>query len=187
VSGSKLDRDRAALVVIDVQEAFRKAVPGFDQIARATGALIRGAEALGIPVVVTEQYPQGLGSTVPEVAEQLPDGVEPLDKVSFSARQAEGFDLHERDQALVCGVEAHVCVNQTVLDLLDQGVEVHVALDAVGSRFERDRRVGVEKAARAGAVITSVETALFELVERAGTDEFKQVQRLVLDYAPSPS
>ncbi len=186
MSRAKLDRARAALVVIDVQEAFRKAVPGFDGVVRATAALVRGAEAVGIPLVITEQYPKGLGETVPEVAEELPDGVEPLDKLSFSAREAEGFDLHGRDQALVCGVEAHVCVNQTVLDLLDEGVEVHVALDAVGSRFERDRRVGIEKAERAGAVITSVETALFELVGRAGTDEFKQVQRLVLDYAPNP-
>ncbi len=186
MSAAKLDRDRAALVVIDLQEAFRKAVPGFDDIVRATAALVRGADAVGIPVVITEQYPKGLGKTVPEVAGELSDGAEPLDKVSFSASEAEGFDLHGRDQALVCGVEAHVCVNQTVLDLLADGVEVHVAVDAVGSRFERDRRVGIEKAERAGAVITSVETALFELVGRAGTEEFKRVQRLVLEYAPNP-
>lgn len=186
MSPAKLDRDRAALVVIDVQEAFRKAVPGFDDVVRATAALVRGAEAVGIPVVITEQYPKGLGATVPEVAERLPAGVEPLDKLSFSAREAEGFDLHGRDQALVCGVEAHVCVSQTVLDLLDEGLEVHVALDAVGSRFERDERVGIEKAERAGAVITSVEAALFELVGRAGTEVFRRVQALVLEYAPNP-
>ncbi len=186
MSGAKLDRDRAALVVIDVQEAFRKAVPGFDEIARATAALVRGADAVGIPVVITEQYPKGLGKTVPEVAGELPEGAKPLDKLSFSASEAEGFDLDRRDQALVCGVEAHVCVNQTVLDLLADGIEVHVAVDAVGSRFERDRRVGIEKAESAGAVITSVETALFELVGRAGTEEFKRVQRLVLEYAPNP-
>jgi nicotinamidase-related amidase len=187
VSRGKLDPERAALVVIDVQEAFRKAVPGFDDVVRATAALIGGAQAVGIPVVVTEQYPKGLGATVPEIANRLPDGVKPLEKVCFSAREAEGFDLHGRAQAVVCGVEAHVCVNQTVLDLLDEGVEVHVALDAVGSRFERDRQVGLEKAERAGAVVTSVETALFELVGRAGTDVFKRVQGLVLEYAPGPS
>jgi nicotinamidase-related amidase len=186
VSGAKLDRDRAVLVVIDVQEAFRKAVPGFDDLARATVALVSGADAVGVPVVVTEQYPNGLGRTAPEVAERLPEGAQPLEKLSFSAREAEGFDLDGRDQALVCGVEAHVCVNQTVLDLLADGVEVHLVADAVGSRFERDRRVGIEKAERAGAVVTSVETALFELVGRAGTEEFKRVQRLVLEYAPNP-
>jgi nicotinamidase-related amidase len=187
VSAGKLDRERAALVVIDMQEAFRKAVPSFDGIAEATATLVRGAEAVGIPVVVTEQYPKGLGRTVEEVATRLPEGVEPIEKVSFSATEAEGFDLSGRNQALVCGIEAHVCVNQTVLDLLDQGVEVHVAEDAVGSRFEQNRRVGLQKAEAAGAVITSVETALFELVARAGTDEFKRVQSLVLEFAPNPS
>jgi nicotinamidase-related amidase len=187
VSRAKLDRGRTALVVIDVQEAFRTAVPSFDQVVRATAALVSGAKAVGIPVVITEQYPRGLGKTVPEVADRLADGVEPIEKVCFSAVEAEGFDLEGRDQALVCGVEAHVCVSQTVLDLLDQGLEVHVAQDAVGSRFEPDRRVGLAKAEGAGAVITSVETALFELVGRAGTDDFKRVQGLVLEYAPSPS
>ena len=184
---AKLDRERAALLVIDVQEAFRKAVPGFDEVAHGTVALIRGAEAVGIPIIVTEQYPKGLGHTVPEVAERLPGGVEPIEKVCFSAPEAEGFDLAGRNQALVCGIEAHVCVNQTVLDLLHEGIEVHVALDAVGSRFPQSKEVGIEKARRAGAVITSVETALFELVGRAGTEEFKEIQRVVLDYAPNPA
>jgi nicotinamidase-related amidase len=171
VSG-KLDPKRTALLVIDVQEAFRKAVPGFDDVVRATAALVRGAEAIGIPIVITEQYPKGLGRTAPEVAEALPEGTEPIEKVCFSAPEADGFDLAGRDQALVCGMEAHVCVNQTVLDLLDQGVDVHVARDAVDSRSEENRTIGLEKVERAGAVITSVETALFELVGRAGTDDF---------------
>jgi nicotinamidase-related amidase len=175
----KLDRHRAALVVVDVQEAFRKALPSFDQVAAAGGTLVRGAAELGVPIVVTEQYPQGLGSTVPEVADHLPAGVEPLDKVRFSAAEAEGFDLGGRDQALVCGIEAHVCVNQTVLDLLERGVEVHVAGDAVGSRTEENRRLGLHKVERAGAVLTSVEAALFELLRGSDAAEFKQVQALV--------
>ncbi|MEK6327255.1 MAG: isochorismatase family protein [Actinomycetota bacterium] len=187
MSAAKLDPERSALVVIDVQEGFRKAVPSFDQVAQATAALVKGAKAVGIPIVVTEQYPKGLGNTAPEVAEELPSGVTPIEKVCFSAPEAEGFDLDGREQALVCGIEAHVCVNQTTLDLLDEGVEVHVARDAVGSRSEGNLEVGLTKAERAGAVITSVETALFELVGRAGTEEFKRVQKVVLDYAPNPS
>ena len=187
MSGRKLDPKRAALVVIDVQEGFRKAVPGFEQIAKATAALVKGAEAVGVPIVVTEQYPKGLGTTAPEIAEHLPEGLAPIEKVCFSAPEADGFDLAGRDQALVCGIEAHVCVSQTTLDLLDDGVEVHVARDAVGSRFDENREVGLAKVERAGAVITSVETALFELVGRAGTDEFKRVQKVVLEYAPNPS
>jgi nicotinamidase-related amidase len=186
VSAPKLDPQRAALVVVDVQEAFRKVIPDFDGVARATATMVSGAEATGIPLIVTEQYPQGLGSTVAEVAERFPEGTEPVSKVVFSAPEAEGFDLEGRDQAVVCGIEAHVCVNQTVLDLLDRGLEVHVVQDAVGSRTEENCLVGLQKAERAGAMITTVEMALFELVGRAGTDEFKQVQTLVLDYAPNP-
>jgi len=184
VSAPKLDADRAALVVIDVQEAFRKALPDFDDVAKGTAALIEGARAVGIPIVVTEQYPKGLGSTVPEVAERLPEDLEPIEKVVFSAAEADGFDLDGRDQALVCGIETHVCVNQSVLDLLDRDVEVHVARDAVGSRSAENKELGLHKVEQAGAVLTSVETALFELVRQAGTDDFKQVQKVVLEYAP---
>ena len=175
----KLDRERAALVVVDVQEAFRKAVPGFGDVAQASATLVRGAAAMGVPIVVTEQYPRGLGETVPEVAERLPADVTPIEKVRFSAAEAEGFDLGGREQALVCGIETHVCVNQTVLDLLDAGVEVHVAADAVGSRAEENRALGLRKAEQAGAVLTSVETALFELLRGSDAPEFKQVQELV--------
>jgi nicotinamidase-related amidase len=176
---AKLDRERAALVVVDVQEAFRKALPDFDAVAAGIATLIEGAKEIGIPVVVTEQYPQGLGETVPEVAGHLPDAASPLEKVRFSAAEAEGFDLDGRDQALVCGIEAHVCVNQTVLDLLGDGVETHVATDAVGSRTRENRELGLHKMERAGAVLTSVETALFELLGGSDAPEFKRVQALV--------
>jgi nicotinamidase-related amidase len=168
-----------------VQEAFRPAVRDFDGVVAGAAALVRGARILGIPIVVTEQYPKGLGETAPEVAEHLPDGLEPLEKVVFSAAEADGFDLGGRDQALICGIETHVCVNQTALDLLDSGVEVQVAEDAVGSRSDDNKQVGLHKMERAGAVLTSVETALFELLGRAGTDEFKRVQKLILEYAPN--
>ena len=175
----KLDPQRATLVVIDVQEAFRKALPTFDEVAAASATLVEGATAVGIPVVVTEQYPKGLGATVPEVAEHLPADVDPLAKVRFSAAEADGFELGERDQALVCGIEAHVCVNQTVLDLLDDDVEVHVAADAVASRTEANRELGLAKMERAGAILTSVEMALFELLGGSDAEAFKRVQGLV--------
>ena len=175
----KLDRERTALVVVDVQEAFRKAIPDFDRVAEASATLVEGADALGLRIVVTEQYPKGLGSTVPEVAEHLPDSVLAVEKVRFSAAEADGFDLGGRGQALVCGIEAHVCVNQTVLDLIDDGVEVHVAGDAVGSRTAENRELGLHRAEQAGAVLTSVETALFELLGGSDAPEFKQVQELV--------
>jgi nicotinamidase-related amidase len=181
---AQLDPGRAALVIVDVQEAFRKAMPECDRIAAAPATLARGAAAMDLPVLATEQYPKGLGATVPEVAAALPDGAQPLAKTVFSAAAADGFDLGGREQAIVCGIEAHVCVNQTVLDLLDRGVVVHVVADAVGSRSDANRDLGLAKAERAGAWLTSVETALFELLGSAGSERFKAVQRLVLEYAP---
>lgn len=181
---AKLDRRRAALVIVDIQEAFRKAIPDFDRVTAAAVTLARGAGELELPVIVTEQYPQGLGATVPELVAALPAGAGPLTKTDFSAAAADGFDLGGREQAIVCGIEAHVCVNQTVLDLLDRGVEVHVVADGVGSRSEANRELGLAKAERSGAWLTSVETALFELLGTAGDDRFKAVQKLVLEYAP---
>jgi nicotinamidase-related amidase len=178
VTARVLSRDRAALVVVDVQEAFRPAVLDFEGVTRNAGVLVQGAHVLGLPVVATEQYPKGLGRTVPEVAEHL-EGTDPIEKVCFSAVEADGFDLDGREQALVCGIESHVCVSQTAHDLLDRGFEVHVARDAVTSRTAENRELGLHKMEGSGAVLTSVETALFELLGAAGSEEFKRVQALV--------
>lgn len=173
-----LNRERTILVVVDVQEAFRKAVVGFEEVARNTAVLVRGAQAIGVPILVTEQYPRGLGDTVAEVTAVL-GGHPRLPKTAFSAARADGFDLGGRDQALVCGVEAHVCVAQTVIDLVGAGVEVQVAGDATASRSTADRDTGLHRMERAGATLTGVEAALFELLGEAGTPEFKAVQELI--------
>jgi nicotinamidase-related amidase len=171
------ERDRAALVVVDVQEGFRS-YSTFGDVAAACARLVEGATILGVPVIATEQYPKGLKRTAPEVG--LPADVTPVEKTVFAATRAEGFDLAGRDQVLVCGIEAHVCVAQTALDLLDDGVAVQVVADAVGSRHAHDREVGLQRLDRAGAVLTTVEAALLELCERAGTPEFKAVQKVIL-------
>ena len=173
-----LDRERAALVIVDVQEGFRRAVGDFERVAHNAGVLAQGARALGLPLVVTEQYPKGLGTTAPEVSAHT-DGAAAVEKTVFSAARAEGFDLDGRDQALICGIETHVCVWQTASDLLGKGVEVHVARDAVGSRTEENRELGLGRMEGSGVVVTSVETALFELLGEAGGPEFKTVQGLI--------
>ncbi|HEV3282777.1 MAG TPA: isochorismatase family protein [Solirubrobacteraceae bacterium] len=171
-----LQRDRAALIVVDVQEGFRP-YAAFEGVARASAKLLEAARILGVPALVSEQYPKGLGHTAPEVGV----GAEPrIEKTVFSAARADGFDLNGRGQAIVCGIETHVCVSQTVHDLLAQGVEVHVPADAVGSRHSIDYERGLERMERAGAVVSTVEAALFELLERAGTPEFKAVQKLII-------
>ncbi len=178
----KLSVDNAVLVVIDLQEGFRPAVIDFDGVAANTAMLVRAANVLQLPVLVTEQYPKGLGGTVREVAEHL-SGVTPIEKTCFSASEVDQFrsalDETGRKQILLCGIESHVCVWQTANDLLMSNFTVHVARDAVTSRMEVNMQTGLKKMEKAGAVITTVETALFELLGRAGTDEFKAIQRLV--------
>jgi len=176
-----LHRDRAALVVVDVQEGFRP-YESFAGVAASCAKLLAAARVLDVPALVSEQYPKGLGHSAPELG--LED--EPrIEKTVFSAVRADGFDRskigqHERDQVVVCGIEAHVCVSQTVHDLLDRGIEVHVPADAVGSRHRIDYDRGLERLQRAGAVVGTVEGSLFELLERAGTPEFKAIQKLIL-------
>ena len=175
---SRLDRERSVLLVIDVQEAFRPVIAGFEALVQTTARLIQGARTLGLAVIVTEQYPQGLGPTVPELTEHL-DGVARLAKTVFAAPDADGFDLGGRDQVLICGIETHICVHQSTAALLERGVRVQVVEDAVSSRSAANRQVGLDRMEEAGAQRTSVEMALFELLGAAGSDAFKTIQRLI--------
>ena len=178
-----LDKRRAALAVIDMQEAFRPMIEGFADYAARIAVLVQACRVLDVPVIVTEQYPKGLGRTVAEIAEYLPDGWQPLEKLTFSACGVQEFDtqLRERhaEQVIVCGIEAHICVNQTAHDLLRLGYQVHLASDAIAARLPRNRDVAMQKMTSNGAVMSSTEMAVFELCGAAGTDEFKQIQRLV--------
>lgn len=177
-----LDQRRAVLAVIDMQEAFRKIIGDFDQIAERISLLVQAANLLNLPVIVTEQYPKGLGRTVQEIAAHLPEGSEPIEKMSFSACGVPEFDLRLRElhaeQVILCGIEAHICVSQTAHGLLQDGYQVHLLSDAVSTRLPRNREVAINKMAKSGAVISSVEMALFELCP-AGTPEFKQMQSLI--------
>jgi len=166
----------AALLVIDVQDGFGS-YKCFEDVVAGAAKLVQAAGILDLPVTVTEQYPKGLGPTTAAVG--LPEEVTRLEKTVFSACRAEGFQLHGRQQVVLCGIEAHVCVAQTALDLLEQGIEVHVVTDAVGSRHKRDRKVGLRRLEQAGCVLTTVEMVLLELCERAGTPEFKDIQRII--------
>jgi nicotinamidase-related amidase len=173
---SLLRRGDATLIVVDVQEGFRS-YASFASVTDGCAKLLQAARILEVPCLVSEQYPKGLGHTAPEVGLQDEPRIE---KTVFSAARAEGFELSERTQAVVCGIETHVCVSQTVHDLLERGVEVHVPADAVGSRHQLDYERGLQRLERAGAVVSTVESVLFELLERAGTPQFKEVQRLIV-------
>ncbi len=171
--------ERTALVLVDVQTAFAGAIDGFDRVVERCGRMLRAAAALELPVVVTEQYPAGLGPTVPELTALLPDDQPRLPKTAFSSARAEGFHLQGRDQIVLVGIEAHICVQGTALDLLRQGLLVHLATDAISSRDPGDRAAGLRRAESAGAVLGTTEGILFELLGDARAAQFKTIQELI--------
>ena len=175
------------LLVVDVQERLVPAIAGHRRVVWNIRRLVDGAKILGLPVVATEQYPKGLGPTVAELAGRL--GEIPS-KLTFSCGGCPGlFDEVERrgiHKLLVCGVEAHVCVQQTVLDLLAGAWQVYVAVDAVGSRYEVDNRTALGRMESAGATLTTTEAALFEWCQVAGTPQFKEISQLAREAGPPP-
>ena len=180
----RLEQDRALLLVVDVQERFRPHIDGWSAMVRHVDVLARGCRALDVPVIVTEQYPQGLGATIPELAEAL-EGVDPIEKRAFSSLGAPEtvaqLEQYGRDQVVVCGIEAHVCVQQSVADILRSGREAHVALDAIASRTASSREIGVRRMRAAGMAPSGVELALFEMMQSADHPAFKEVSGLVRD------
>ena len=178
----RIRRATAALVVVDIQERLLPAIFEKERVVENALRLIQGATALQVPVLVTEQYRKGIGPTVPEVAAAVP-GFAPMEKLAFSACGAEGFvealKTRDRQDIILCGIEAHVCVCQTCLDLVDRGFRVFVAADAISSRTSDNHQWALGRMREAGAAIVSTEMILFELLERAGTDEFRQILALV--------
>lgn len=175
--------EHTALAVIDIQEAFRSVIPDFETLAVRASVAVQGFQLLGRPVLVTEQYPKGLGPTAEEIRMVLPLGHEVYEKTTFSSCGASALvdRLNELDikQVVVCGLETHICVDQTVHDLLYRGFQVHVLCDCVGSRFDYNRLAGLAKMIRSGAIESSIEMALFELMRDARHEQFKEIQALI--------
>ena len=182
-----LSRTRAALLVIDIQERLAPAMPHdvLPFVVRNSRVLIDAARRLGLPIVVSQQYPKGLGPTISAIEEVLAGApqLHRFDKVVFSAAAAPELAALApklgRDQWIVCGMEAHVCVFQSARDLAARGYAVHVARDAVSSRTKANWQVGLELCERAGAIVTSTEVCVFDLLERAGTDDFKALSQAI--------
>ena len=178
-----LDSSRAALLVVDVQEAFRNVIDDFDTLASKAAIAVRGFQTLELPVFVTEQYPKGLGHTAEEIRSVLPPDFEYIEKTAFSSCGAELLESGLRgagvQQIVVCGLETHVCVNQTAHDLLDRDFDVHLLTDCVASRFEYNKEAGLSKMFASGVIPSSIEMALFELMRDAKHENFKEIQKLI--------
>ena len=174
--------DQAFVLVVDLQETYRGKLWEWERTVERARVLIRGAERLDLPIVYTEQYPQGLGHTAPEVLDAL--GAAPrFEKRTLSALGAPGLVEHldalGRSHAIVCGIETHACINHTVHELLGRGAVVHLPCDALSSRREREHELGLDKLLRSGAIGGSVEGILLECLRTADHPEFKAVQALL--------
>lgn len=180
----QLSAQDSGLLVIDVQEKLLPKIPGSQALVRNVGYLVDAARLLSIPVQCTEQYPRGLGPTAAELAAKLP---ERPDKVAFSScavpSVVEAFRRAARPKVVLSGIETHVCVLHTALDFLALDFRVFIAIDAVGSRFRLDHDVALRRLDKAGAVLTTTETCLFEWIGGAGHAQFKAISALVQERA----
>jgi nicotinamidase-related amidase len=178
-----LDRTKTALVVVDLQEAFRSAISDFPMIASKASIAVRGFQIFNLPIIVTEQYPKGLGRTAEEVLINLPSDFEVIEKTTFSSCDSQAFveKLKESNisQIVLCGLETHICVNQTAHDLLTEAFEVHLLCDAVGSRYSDDKEAAMRKMQLNGVISSTVEMALFELLRDSKHEQFKEIQNLI--------
>ncbi len=178
-----LDAKKTALVVVDVQEAFRSPINDFAQLVSRISIAVRGFQILNVPVIITEQYPKGLGRTAEEILFSLPPDFEFVEKTAFSSCGASAFieklKATGATQIVLCGLETHVCINQTAHDLLNENYAVHLLIDCVSSRFTPDKEVALRKMQVSGVVPSSVEMALFELMTDAKHEQFKAIQELI--------
>jgi nicotinamidase-related amidase len=177
-----LNIEKTALVIIDVQEKLSRVMHEKEKLFENLQRLIKGIQILGIPIIVTEQNPNGLGPTVPEIAPLLIDS-KPVTKFSFSCCGEKPFlrqlEMLNRKQVLLTGIETHVCVYQTAVDLIEAGYEVHTVVDCVSSRTPENRNLALDKMKSEGVRLTSVEIALFELLRTAASPKFKELSKIV--------
>lgn len=182
----RIESGRSQLLIIDVQEKLAPAVLGHEAVIETAGKLVAAAKALGAPITVSEQYPRGLGPTVAPLRDSVGDGGAFIEKTHFSClreaplrQRIETLRAEGRDQVIVAGMEAHICVAQTVLDLVEEGFHAFAVADAMSSRTAESRELALQRMRHAGAPSVTAEMVIFEWLDRAGTPEFKALQALV--------
>ena len=177
-----LSSDKVVMVVVDVQERLIPHIWEKEKIIKNMQILIKGMEILNVPILLTEQYPEGLGETIPQIKKLLSD-VSPISKMTFDCSNNKNFmdriNGLKRKQVLLCGIESHVCIYQTAIGLRDAGYEVQVVADSVSSRREANKEIALQRMRNSWVGITSVETVLFELLKTAEGKEFKEILKLV--------
>lgn len=174
-----LHQEDALLLIVDMQEPFLRSIWERERLVKNVTVLLEAARQFRMPIVPTQQNTDRLGATIPEIGKKLPSLCVPFDKMSFSccADDALMSEIQRsgRKQVLICGVEAHICIAQTALDLIAHGWQVHVAADAVSSRTQSNWQLGLNRIERAGGILTSTEAAVYELLMEAGSPEFREL------------
>ncbi len=177
-----LDKEGSLLLIVDIQGTLAESMTYKHQVYRNNKTLIQVARTLEVPILVTEQYPKGLGHTIGKIKAELPEGTKVLEKIHFSACQdnlIKEIEVFDRKQIIVTGMETHVCVFQTVRDLLARGYFVHLPKDALASRYSLNYHNALDLMKEMGAVLTNTETVFFDLLKRADTKEFKALAPLI--------
>ena len=179
----RITPENTAVLVVDYQEKLLPAIHDVESLLERSRILLSGLQLLDVPVVLTEQYAKGLGPTVKEIRDCLGENYKPYDKITFSVMGADAvkaaFAAMDRKNIIVCGTEAHICVLQSVIDLLAEGYNVYLVEDCIASRKPSDKETGIKRAMGEGALMTSAEAILFELTYISGTPAFKQISKLV--------
>ena len=174
-----LKRGNTALIVIDIQEKFIPTIKDLDKIIENTIKLIKSFQIIKIPILITEQYPKGLGKTVEKIRNELRN-YKPIEKISFNCFDEKRFKINKKIKNLViCGIESHVCVTQTILAAIEKGFTVYLVKDAISSRKTSNYKIALERAKQEGALIASTEMIIFQLMQKAGTKEFKEIQKII--------
>ncbi len=170
-------------LIIDIQERLLPAVAESDKVLRTASILAQAAEILDIPLIISEQYPKGLGHTVPQISDGMPENTQIIEKTTFSCLQSKALNKAIKSsmasQIVICGIESHICVTQTALDLAATGSQIHLLTDGISSRNPLNKEYTITRLARAGIIISNLESALFELLIEAKGDEFKAISKLI--------
>ena len=174
----RIERDNTVALVIDYQEKLVPVMDEKERLIQNSSILLAGLKYLGVPMIVTQQYTKGLGITVQEIRDAM-ESDEYIDKISFTAFDSVKEQIMDKKFVIVCGIEAHICVLQTVIDLVEAGFVPVVVEDCLSSRKPNDKEVAIRRMLQEGAIVTTYESLLFELLKIAGTEESKRIQRLI--------
>lgn len=174
----RIEREHTAAIVVDYQEKLVPVMHEKEQLIHNSEILLKGLKILDVPMYITQQYTKGLGMSIPEIQEAAAT-TDYIDKIAFTAYDAVKWKLRAKKYVIVCGIEAHICVLQTVIDLKAAGFVPVLVADCISSRKESDKQIALDRARQEGAIVTTYESLLFELLQVAGTDTSKQIQRLI--------